>query len=68
MQMTINPNPPRGEKSTFRKVTLTMPQQYYEQLIAESARRKILGQPNQLVSALLREALDLYLQRLAQAG
>jgi hypothetical protein len=64
--MIVNPNPPRGEKGTFRKVTLTMPQEYYERLIAESARRKILGERNQLISALLREALDLYLQRLAE--
>ena len=57
-------NPPRGEKSGFRKITATLPQWAYELLIQESARRKIAGEPNQLVSALMREAIDDYLRKL----
>lgn len=57
-------NPPHGEKGSFRKVTVTLPPDLYERLIRESARRKIAGEPNQLVSALLREAVTQYLQQL----
>ena len=60
----IDPNPPYGEKSAFRKLTITVPPEIYEQLVKESARRKIAGEPNQLVSALLREALTRYLEQL----
>ena len=60
----IDPNPPYGEKSAFRKLTITVPPKIYEQLVKESARRKIAGEPNQLVSALLREALTKYLEQL----
>ena len=56
-----NPNPPYGAKGSFRKITLTLPPESYEKLIQESARRKIAGAPNQLLSALLREAVTLYL-------
>jgi hypothetical protein len=59
-----DPNPPYGEKGAFRKLTVTLPQEVYQRLIEESARRKIAGQPNQLLSALLREALCEYLDRL----
>jgi hypothetical protein len=59
-------NPPRGEKGDFRKVTMTLPQWAYQKLIEESARRKIAGEPNQLLSALLREAVTEYLTRLAK--
>jgi hypothetical protein len=60
----IDPNPPYGEKGSFRKLTVTIPQEIYESLIRESARRKIAGRPNQLLSALLREALSEYLERI----
>ncbi len=63
-QIPIDPNPPYGEKGGFRKLTVTIPQEIYERLIRESARRKIAGRPNQLLSALLREALSEYLDRL----
>jgi hypothetical protein len=45
-------------------VTLTVPPEVYERLLRESARRKIAGEPNQLLSALLREAVYEYLERL----
>jgi hypothetical protein len=57
-------NPPYGDRGSFRKITLTVPPEIYERLIQESARRKIAGEPNQLLSALLREALYEYLFRL----
>jgi len=59
-------NPPHGEKADFRKITVTMPQVAYEQLIQESARRKIAGERNQLLSALVREAIFEYLKRLSK--
>ena len=52
------------DKKSFRKVSVTLPQGLYEQLIRESARRKIAGEPNQLLSALLREAIVRYLPEL----
>ena len=54
-------NPPHGEKGHFRKITITLPPGAYEKLIHESARRKIAGEPNHLLSALLREAVDHYM-------
>jgi hypothetical protein len=57
-------NPPYGDRGGFRKLTVTLPPEIYERLIQESARRKIAGEPNQLLSALLREALNDYLFRL----
>jgi len=61
---TTSPNPHYGEKGGFRKVTVTVPPDVYERLVRESARRKIAGEPNQLLSALLREAVNDYLERL----
>ena len=58
-----DPNPPYGEKGGFRKMTITLPQEAYEKLVRESARRKIAGEPNQLLSALLREAVSCYLNQ-----
>jgi len=60
----VDPNPGYGEKRTFRKVTVSLPPAVYERLIRESARRKIAGEPNQLISALLREAVTRYLETL----
>lgn len=51
-------------KGEFRKITITLPPDIYERLIQESARRKIAGAPNQMLSALFREALSEYLERL----
>jgi len=61
MNQELDPNPPYGEKSAFRKITVTVPPEVYERLVQESARRKIAGEPNQLLSALLREAVTRYL-------
>ena len=64
--LNLDPNPPRGEKGDFRKITVTLPPLAYEKLIQESARRKVAGEPNQLLSALLREAVIAYLRSLAK--
>jgi hypothetical protein len=60
-QTLIDPNPPHGEKGAFRKLAVTVPPEIYQRLVRESARRKIAGEPNQLLSALLREAVTKYL-------
>ncbi len=57
---------PDEEKGGYRKITTTLPQWAYRVLIQESARRKIAGEPNQLLSALLREAITEYLSRLQE--
>lgn len=57
-------NPPRGEKGDFRKISFTVPPEVYRQLMEESMRRKVAGEPNQLLSALLREAVVEYLGRI----
>ena len=62
--MPIEANHSNGDKSSFRRITVTLPQEAYGRLIGESSRRKIAGEPNQLISALLREAVRDYLQRL----
>ena len=63
-QSPTDPNPPYGEKGAFRKLSVTVPPDVYERLVRESARRKIAGEPNQLLSALLREAVYAYLEGL----
>ncbi|MDE3167585.1 MAG: hypothetical protein KGN36_17415 [Acidobacteriota bacterium] len=60
----IDPNAAYGNKCEYRKISVTVPQWIYRRLIAESARRKIAGEPNRLMSALMREALMDYLSKL----
>jgi transcriptional regulator of met regulon len=55
-----DPNPPYGAKGDFRKITITLPLEAYERLMEESVRRKIAGEPNQLLSALVREAASCF--------
>lgn len=62
-ETVVGPNSSSMEPGTLRKVTVTVPQDIYERLIQESARRKIAGAPNQMLSALFREALSEYLDR-----
>ena len=63
-QSWVDPNPGYGEKSGFRRISVTLPPEIYESLVRESARRKIAGQRNQLLSSILREAVTLYMERL----
>jgi transcriptional regulator of met regulon len=51
-----------GSKSDFRKVTVTLPQQIYELVVKECARRKVEGKKNHLISSLVREAVAKYLE------
>lgn len=60
----VDPNPSEESKCEYRKISVTVPQSIYRKLISESARRKIAGEPNRLVSALMREALMEYLAKL----
>lgn len=53
-------NPPYGQKGGFRKITMTLPPATYERLVTESIRRRSAYEPNHLLSALLREALNNY--------
>jgi hypothetical protein len=62
---SIHVDAPHGERGDFRKVTITLPPEAYEQLVKESARRKIAREPNHLLSALIREALLEFLNRRA---
>jgi hypothetical protein len=57
-----DPNPPYGARGDFRKITITLPLDAYERLMEESARRKLTGAPNQLLSALVREAASCYFE------
>lgn len=57
-----------AERVPLRKVTVTVPQELYERLIQESARRRIAGAPNQMLSALFREALTRYLENCPERG
>jgi hypothetical protein len=50
-------NPPRGQRSAFQKVTVTMPPAMYDLLAEESYRRKIARHPNHLFSGIIREAV-----------
>jgi len=64
MGQSLDPNSRQRDKATFRRVTVTLPPEIYEQLVQESARRKIAGEPNQLLSAMLREAVSRYIGQL----
>jgi transcriptional regulator of met regulon len=57
-----DPGTPGAVRSAHRKVTVTVPQDLYERFTHESARRKIAGAPNQMISALFREALIQHLE------
>jgi len=63
-ELPVDANPPYGGKGGFRRITMTLPPKIYERLVRESARRKIAGEPNQLLSAILRDAITQYLERL----
>jgi hypothetical protein len=52
-QSMVDPNPPHGTKGDFRRITVILPPEIYERLVRESARRKIAGERNQLLSAML---------------
>ena len=53
----VEPNPDRGERSEFLKVTVTMPADMLEQVRVVGIRRRSSGQKDTDVSSLVREAL-----------
>ena len=57
----INPNPPRGERADFFKVTISLSPEIIELVSKESTRRKMAKQTNGDTSAIIREALVAYL-------
>jgi hypothetical protein len=59
----IEANPPHGEKGGFRKVSVTLPPEAYEILVWEAARRKIAGEEDHSISAVVREALVAHFKR-----
>jgi hypothetical protein len=54
-------NRPHGERGDFRKVTVMLPPDAYRLLVEESARRKIAGESNHLLTAIIREAVVAHL-------
>lgn len=67
-EVEADPDASSAKRIPFRKVTITVPQDLYERLIQESARRRIAGAPNRMLSALFREALTQYLENLSETG
>jgi hypothetical protein len=62
----VEPLHENGITQRYRKLTFTLAPEDYGRLIAESARRRIAGDSNRVLSALLREAVSDYLERLQQ--
>jgi hypothetical protein len=56
-------NPPHGEKGDFIKVTVTLPPDIYQMIMAEAVRRKMHKERNPQLSAVIREAVVQYLER-----
>ncbi len=54
------PNPPRGERKDFVKITVTLAPEQYKLLMDEAARRKMTKEPNPVLSAIVREAVQAY--------
>lgn len=53
----VDPNPPKGEKGDFLKVTVSLSPEIYELLGAESTRRKTAKEKDSAISAIIREAV-----------
>lgn len=53
----INPNPPKGEKGDFLKVTVTLSPEIYAILAEESSRRRVAKEKDSAISAIIREAV-----------
>jgi hypothetical protein len=59
----INVNPPHGEKGNFVKITATLSPEIYRLAMAEVTRRKLAKAGDAQISAVIREALAVYLGR-----
>lgn len=53
----VDPNPPKGEKGDFLKVTISLSPEIYELLGSESTRRKTAKEKDSAISAIIREAV-----------
>jgi hypothetical protein len=56
-------HPPRGERSNFLKITMTIPGELLADLRALGMKRKLAGQKDTDTSALVREALIEFLEK-----
>jgi hypothetical protein len=56
-------NPPRGQKGTFVKVTITLSPDIYQSAMTEVTRRKLAKTGDAQISAVIREALAAYLTK-----
>jgi len=56
-------NPPRGERSDFMKIQVTMPPDLYTTVMAESARLRGLREKDSDFSSLVRKALVDWVER-----
>ena len=61
-EVFVEANPPHGERGDFRKITVTLPPEVYVKLVHESSRRKIAGEKDHLLSAIVREAVVRHLE------
>ena len=59
----INPNPVKGERGSFERFSLTLPLDMLKSLRAISFKRKMDKLPNAELVSIVREAIDLFLQK-----
>jgi hypothetical protein len=59
----IDPNPPKGEKGDFFKITVSLSPDVYRLISDEVALRKSTKAGNAVVSAIIREAIVKMLER-----
>jgi len=65
-KIKIDPNPPRGERGNFFKMTLTLPPEMVGALRDLGLRRRVEGKKDTSLSALIREAVVDLLARESQ--
>lgn len=58
-------NAPHGERGDYIKVSVTLTPALFGDVNAEAVRRKLAGEPNSQVSAIVREALATFLKAAA---
>ena len=51
------PKAQHGEKGDYLKLTVTLPPQVYELIMAEVTRRKVAKEPEPAISAIIRDAV-----------
>ena len=56
-------NKPHGEKADHIKITVTLPPEVYKLIADEAARRKMNKEPNPQLSAIIREAVVVALEK-----